>query len=223
VGQSKTLEKAGKGAKGRVATIGFVERNGKAFYAINITGDRPAMVTQDMPEWAALTTEAALQGYAKSKYDFLWGNSGTYVAPKPLSDRAAALAAFAVKRTLPSPPAPPWAMYASTAPDPTGEKVTEGVTVTAGYAPDETKQYSLLAVKVGNEKVVYSSDPEWKKYGWWGSATKGDSKPKTVSSDLAPQAAGASSSWYTNPFVLLAAGALVVVAYQKFTRAEEKV
>jgi hypothetical protein len=36
VGFRSVLEKAGKGAKGRAATIGFVERDGKGVYAINI-------------------------------------------------------------------------------------------------------------------------------------------------------------------------------------------
>ena len=88
VGFTSVMEKAGKGAQGRTATIGFVERDGKAVYAINITGDRPMLVTPDMAEWAALTTDESLIKYARtgnSKWDTLMFSHISHAPPELVS------------------------------------------------------------------------------------------------------------------------------------------
>jgi hypothetical protein len=108
------------------------------------------------------------------------------------------------------------------------EKVVDGVTLSLGWAPDETMKYSLFAVRVGNERVVYSGDPDFQKYATLAHTPPEMAKPptvedlKTIADARIADRPKSTPGWVSSPWTLAALGLAAALAYHRFTRAAEK-
>ena len=154
---------------------------------------------------------------------------------QPMSDRVAALNYFTRTQTLPPAPLPPGMVESisylpatSAKAEVYPEKVVDGVTLSIGWAPDETMKYSLFAVRVGNERVVYSGEPDFQKYAALAHTPPEMAKPptvedlKTIADARIADRPKSTPGWVSSPWTLAALGLAAALAYHRFTRAAEK-